>query len=225
MGYTTDFNGSLNLSKNLTSEQQKFITKFSQTRRMKRDVTKLMELYKGKGGIPFTFKPNDEQQGLIELLENTGLKVTVKPTKDNRTPEEIYGVDGEYFVGAGGFAGQDNDASVIDNNTPPGQIGWDEDSSFDRYEKNQKRAEEGLCQPGLWCQWIINDDNELVWDGGEKFYSYVEWLKYLITNFFQPWGVLLNGEITWEGEESSDLGKIVVTDNMVTVLNGSVNYN
>ena len=38
--------------------------------------------------------------------------------------------------------------------------------------------------PGYWCQWIINNDGDLEWDGGEKFYNYVEWLKFLITHFF-----------------------------------------
>jgi hypothetical protein len=70
--------------------------------------------------------------------------------------------------------------------------------------------------PGIWCQWIINDEGELVWDGGEKFYNYVEWLKYLIENYFQPWGVLLNGEIEWQGESMEDRGMIVVVDNVVT---------
>lgn len=33
--------------------------------------------------------------------------------------------------------------------------------------------------PGIWCQWIINDDGCLCWNSGEKFYNYVEWLEYL----------------------------------------------
>ena len=169
---------------------------------MKRDVNKLMELYKGKFGL-----------------------VGITPDK---SPEEIYGKEGEYFVRDDGNMGQSYDTSVIEVNTPPGQISWNEDSSFERYEKNQKRAEEGLCQPGLWCQWVIetptNDEQVLCWDGGEKFYSYVEWLKYLITHFFSKWGVLLNGEISWSGEESSDLGKIVVTNNEVKVLDGKIIY-
>ncbi len=71
MGYTTNFDGSLKLSKNLTEEQFKYIELFNETRRMKRDVNKLMEMYDGKHGYP----------------GRTG------------TPQEIYGNDGEYFVG------------------------------------------------------------------------------------------------------------------------------
>lgn len=203
MGYTTDFSGELTLSKPLTVSQFKYLEKFSKTRRMKRDVNKLMELYKGKGGYPGR---------------------TVK----KNTPEEIYGKDGEYFVGASGFAGQDSDASVIDYNTPPGQIGYKEENLEwnDRYTENQRRSEAGECQPGLWCQWVVEGDDEqvLVWDGGEKFYSYVEWLKYLINHFFEPWGVKLNGQIDWYGEDRSDMGRITVKDNVVKVSEAVVTY-
>ena len=201
MGYTTDFSGELTLSKPLTVSQFDYINEFSHTRRMKRDVNKLMELYKGKYGYPGR-------------------------TVEQNTPEEIYGKDGEYFVCVQGFRGQDMDASIIDFNTPPGQLGHNEVSTdwHDRYEENNRRSEAGECQPGLWCQWIVEhgDVQVLQWDGGEKFYNYVEWLKYLINHFFEPWGVLLNGEIDWYGEDRSDIGKIIVKDNVVTVKEGKL---
>ena len=53
MGYTTEFRGSLSLSRNLTEDEKKYINLISSTRRMKRDVNKLMELYDGKHGNPF----------------------------------------------------------------------------------------------------------------------------------------------------------------------------
>jgi len=77
--------------------------------------------------------------------------------------------------------------------------------------------------PGLWCGWEINED-ELYWDGNEKFYNYVEWLRYLIKNFFSPWKIILNGEISWVGESSDDLGKIIVTDNEIVVKIGKITY-
>ena len=203
MGYTTDFNGELTLNKPLTISQLEYITEFSKTRRMKRKVDVLMELYKGKGGFPGT-------------------------SKQSNTPEEIYGKEGEYFVGGTGFAGQDRDDSIVDYNTPPGQIGYDSKMEFnERWEENNRRAEEGESQPGLWCQWIVEGDEHgmvLQWDGGEKFYNYVEWLKYLITHFFTKWDVLLNGEIEWYGEERSDMGKIIVKDNVVTTKVATVTY-
>jgi len=200
MGYTTDFNGTLELSRELTKEEKDFINTFSLTRRMKRDVNKLMELYDGKYGIP--------------------------NPKDN-TPEGIYGKDGEYFVRDDNFMGQTKDDSIIDFNIPPGQVEFDskEFSDFNfRWEENRKRIKNGVCQPGLWCQWYINDENELEWDGGEKFYEYTNWLKYLIKHFFEPWGVKLNGTIEWKGEDRDDFGKIVVVDNVVTEKIGKIAY-
>lgn len=103
------------------------------------------------------------------------------------------GVDGEYFVGGNGFMGQDRDDSIVDYNYPP------------------------ETQPGLWCQWMIDDDGNLVWDGGEKFYEYGEWLTYLIENFLAPSGYVCNGEIEFQGEDMNDFGTIHVKDNVVIV--------
>ena len=100
------------------------------------------------------------------------------------------GLEGEYFVGGLGYHGQGDDESVIDHNSP------------------------AITQPGLWCQWVI-ENNELVWDQCEKFYNYTEWLTYLIDNFFEPLGYILNGDISWHGEDGGDLGIIHVSDNVV----------
>ena len=101
------------------------------------------------------------------------------------------GKNGEYFIGGLGFFGQESDDSVIDYNYPP------------------------YTQAGLWCKWIINDKNELVWNEAEKFYNYVDWLKYLIDNFFAPNGYVANGIIDYQGEEPWDFGYIEVIDNEV----------
>lgn len=104
------------------------------------------------------------------------------------------GKDGGYFVGGLGYAGQDNDVSVVNHNAAP----------------------EG--QPGLWCQWTVGDDDEsIVWDEGEKFYDYVEWLKYIITHFLEPWGYKVNGLVRWRGEDFDDMGKIIVCENEVSI--------
>lgn len=111
------------------------------------------------------------------------------------------GKDGEYFVGGTGFAGQGGDASIIDHNYPP------------------------PSQPGLWCQWVPTEDNAgIEWDHGEKFYDFVEWLKYLIEHFLKPWGYILNGEVEWRGEDIEDMGLIVVKDNIVTTKVGKIVY-
>lgn len=54
------------------------------------------------------------------------------------------------------------------------------------------------------------------WDGGEKFYDYVDWLWYIIEHFLKPWGYTVNGEVRWCGEDDEDRGTIVVVDNEVS---------
>ena len=153
MGYTTDFEGSFNITPVLSQKDNEFLTKFSETRRMARNVG----------------------------------------------PE--YGIEGEFYVDGTGWAGQDSDTTVIDYNRPPS------------------------TQPGLWCQWVPTDDgSELVWDGGEKFYNYVEWLQYLIDKILAPRGYTLNGECQWFGENRDDVGVIIVENNKVTTKVGKLTY-
>ena len=162
MGYTTDFQGSFAFDKPLTEKQRNYINLISSTRRMKRDIAKLYELYNGEHGNPFLPK------------------------------DQTYGVEGEFFAKDDGDFGQSNDASIVNYNNP------------------------SETQPGLWCQWVVTDDGgELKWDGGEKFYHYVDWLKYLIDKFFKPWGVVLNGNVQYFGEDREDFGSITISDNEV----------
>lgn len=193
MGYTTDFVGHLNTSRVLTSEEVEFIQKFNDVRHMRRNVDKLHELYHGKHGNPFA-----------------------------KTKEEIYGREGEYFVG-----GEANDGSILDYNEPPGSPDRIDDWMA-YWNLRQEKIKTGESLPGLWCQWTVDTgadgEHRLVWDGGEKFYNYVEWLKYLIDHFFEKWGVKLNGQINWEGEDRSDIGQIVVKENTVTIKTGKVVY-
>lgn len=153
MGYSTDFVGGFNITPVLSQKDNEFLTRFSETRRMARNVG----------------------------------------------PE--YGIQGEFYVDGTGYAGQDRDSTVIDYNSPPS------------------------TQPGLWCQWIPTEDGtRLVWDGGEKFYDYVEWLQYLIDKILAPRGYTITGTCEWQGEDSDDFGKIVVTDNNVVVRLGRKTY-
>ena len=102
------------------------------------------------------------------------------------------GIEGEYFVGARGHFGQERTSDVIEYNYPP------------------------KTQPGLWCQWTPTEDRTaIVWDGGEKFYEYIEWLEYIVKNFIKPWGYKLNGRVHWVGQDSDDSGVIRVIDNVV----------
>lgn len=113
--------------------------------------------------------------------------------------EEV-GLGLEYYGGTG-CAGQDQDGSIVDYNRPP------------------------AGQPGLWCQWVPSEDgSEIEWDGSEKFYNYVEWIKFIIEHFLKPWGKVLNGEVEWQGEERDDRGMIVVKDNVVTTKKAKVTW-
>lgn len=88
------------------------------------------------------------------------------------------------------------DSSVIDYNKPPRD------------------------QPSLWCHWSPTRDGlGLEWNGSEKFYEYVEWLEYMIKNFFNPWGLDLNGTVKFQGERGYDFGAIIITNNEVVVSN------
>lgn len=111
-----------------------------------------------------------------------------------------YGTEGEFFVDGIGMAGQGRDSTVVDSNSP------------------------ASTQPGLWCQWTIKNEGELAWDEGEKFYDYAEWLRYLIANVFKPNGHTLNGEVTWIGEDRSDVGTLEVVGNVLYVHEGAINY-
>lgn len=71
--------------------------------------------------------------------------------------------------------------------------------------------------PGYYCQWIPTDDGtQLIWDNGEKFYNYVEWLRYIIDKILKPKKYVLNGRMNWAGEDIEDNGIIEVRDNHIT---------
>lgn len=119
--------------------------------------------------------------------------------KRNVGPE--YGIDGEFYVDGGGMMGQDREDNIVDYNEPP------------------------QTQPSLWLDWEPTEDGwYLEWNGTEKFYSYIEWLEYLIEKILKPKGYSLDGEITWQGEEPSDIGKIIVDNNIITVKRGVIHY-
>lgn len=137
----------------------------------------------------------------LSLDDKTFLEKLANTRRMARNIGPEFGVEGEFFVDGGGDFGQGHEGSIVDYNRPPS------------------------TQPSLWLQWAPTEDGwYLEWDGGEKFYSYVEWLEYLIEKVLAPKGYVLNGEIEWEGEESGDLGRIVVKDNVVTTLQGTVIY-
>lgn len=132
-------------------------------------------------------KPLDEET-------RTFLKKLSTSRRMARKMDPIYGIEGEFYVDGGGFMGQDRDNTIIDYNEPP------------------------KTQPGLWCHWTPTEDGTaLEWDGGEKFYNYVEWLEYIIVAILTPRKYKINGTLTWRGENFDDVGKITVKNNKITV--------
>jgi hypothetical protein len=124
--------------------------------------------------------------------------------------------NGPYYVGATGFMGQDHMGDEIDYNAPP------------------------PGQPSLWCQWVPSEDGTaIVWDGGEKFYSAVDWMRYIIDHFLKPGaeaqaafgrlgmdaqfgGHQCNGVIHATGEDQGDVWSLVVENNVVRKVDGHV---
>lgn len=149
------------------------------------------------GALTITPPIDDQVKHFINQLNQTR-----RMKRDAEQLEKLgfcddYGVDGEFFVQenaihALGFNDM-TDPTIVNINQPP------------------------ATQPGLWMQWCINDEGELVWDEGEKFYESVAWLQYLIDRIFEPAGYKLNGRIECQGENHFDHWFIHVTDNCIAV--------
>ena len=106
----------------------------------------------------------------------------------SQTEADRYGIDGEFFVSDNGI---NNDASILDYNLPPS------------------------TQPSRWLHWHYNDQQQCIqWDSNENFYGYVEWLEYLIAKILAP-NYVLNGTVTYQGDDFEDRGFIAVQDNKV----------
>jgi len=111
--------------------------------------------------------------------------------------------NGPYYVNGSGYTGQGHDPDIINYNRPP------------------------QGQPGLWCQWTVNDEGtEIEWDGGEKFYHADDWMTYIIEHFLKPnpiakpqfpflQGHICNGTVEAQGEEPSDMWRLIVINNVV----------
>ena len=162
-----------------------------------------------------------EHRAYLEAFAGTR-RMARKVSKTEKFPDPVriaaglpIGPQGAYFVGAdavedpasqpsfGSFRGQKHTSDILDYNRPP------------------------QGQPGLWCQWVPSEEGEeaaIEWDGNEKFYDYIAWIKYLIDHFLKPWGYVLNGCVDWQGEESDDMGRIEITDNVVKTGKAIVTY-
>jgi hypothetical protein len=141
---------------------------------------------KFEGEFTLTRKMTDQEREYLQKFSGTRRMARKLP------PE--YGIEGEFYVDGGGFAGQDHEESIIDYNRPP------------------------KTQPGRWCRWEPNEEGTTIrWNGGEKFYFSVEWLRYILEKFLIPAGNGLSGSVTYQGEGDGDKGTITVADNQITL--------
>ena len=109
-----------------------------------------------------------------------------------RNVDPKYGVEGEFYAENMENFGQNDNSNIIDINRPPS------------------------TQPGLWLQWIPTENGlHIVWDGGEKFYHYIEWLQYLVDKILEPRGYRLSGKVQWQGESIDDFGVIYAYENLI----------
>lgn len=141
--------------------------------------------------------PNQKIQNLINGLSKTRrMKRDVNILKEH-FPNTDFGTDGEFYFNEDDFKnfGQDDTLGVIDYNNPPS------------------------TQPSLWLDWELDkeDPSKLKWNESEKFYSYIDWLDYLIKNIFTPNNLQLNGTVKFYGDEPGDFGKISIRDNKIEV--------
>lgn len=78
------------------------------------------------------------------------------------------------------------------------------------------REDKMLGQPDSYNQWILTKDcRHIKWDGGEKFYNYVEWLQFLISAVLTPAKLTLSGSVQYSGEETDDVGVLAIVDGKV----------
>jgi hypothetical protein len=231
MGYDTFFKGEFRLNKPLNPLQKLYLLGLASTRRMVRNAAALAdepdvirtlvglhlgyegEYYISSGDIPLWTTSNHhlfskEFRSIVLTL------LCVQKFHRNSIDKNVFYMiirelalvydkskvlDYELPENVQMFVGYRNDITgVVNHNKPP---------------KNQ---------PGLWNQWIPNDDGTcIVWDGGEKFYHYVEWLRYITTHFLKPWGYVMNGKVSFQGEEQYDGGQIFARDNDIYMMDES----
>ena len=70
--------------------------------------------------------------------------------------------------------------------------------------------------PGFYCQWVFNRETcTIEWDGGEKFYEYIQWLQFVFEKCDEL-NLSANGKISWQGDNYQDQGEIIVEKNLIT---------
>ena len=72
--------------------------------------------------------------------------------------------------------------------------------------------------PGIWCHLRIGQDSQsLEWDGSEKTYDFIDWVKYANDKILLPRKYRMNGTMLFQGESILDRGRIDAKDGNVSV--------
>ena len=211
MGYTTYFSGEWSVVPPLQEKHRVYLTKFAQTRRMARDEALTAELPDeerravglpvGVDGAYYTGSTEpfgqDYDKGILDWNSAPGGMMRGHAVNRRALTDE----ERLYIHSTGEFAySTDKIGDPCDREGPHGE--HDCEYVITRLPKIER-------QPGLWCQWVPNEDGSMIeWDEGEKFYAYIEWIAYLLKHFLVPWGYQLDGTIEWSGEEYDDRGAI-----------------
>jgi hypothetical protein len=124
------------------------------------------------------------------------------------------GEDGCYFVNEKGVSIPWTSAGL--DLEPPSEV------ASRKAVKDTNRPPAG--QPSLWCGWLPSDGGEEIYGQDGKFYDYIDWAKYIVTHFLEPWGYKLNGTVEWRGQEDEDRGQLTFTDNALTVVLAQVRW-
>lgn len=142
-----DILGFFQLSRPLRPLEKTYLDSFVSIPHMKLDVAKLHQMAKGACG---------------------------NPLHRRKSRKDVYGVEGEYFVGdVRDYPG--GEEALLDSSVPPS------------------------TQPSRWCHWNL-EGTKITWNGEEEFEKPIEWLQYLIKHFLDPWGIAVDGAVQWYGD-------------------------
>jgi len=160
---------------------------------------------------------DQDQVNYLQAFNNTRRMARNPDLLDQDPLREAVGLPagrfGDFYVAGTGSFGQGDEPNILGHNTPPGHkiVRNDLVVSVGYGSRRDPRI-----QPGLWCQWTATDDGTaIVWDGGEKFYNYIEWLQYLQAQILSRWGVKLSGSVQWFGEDMNDFGVILAQEGTI----------
>lgn len=93
-----------------------------------------------------------------------------------------------------------------------------DERTFEIIEEIRDSRHDDRVMPSIWCQWRVgNDDRSIEWDGGEKFYGYIGWIKYLNDKVLRPRKYRLSGTVCFQGESPEDGGQLIADGNEVRV--------